>query len=163
LGHLSVINEISQYTQKELIIGIWTPNNKFLNDKNPFTFTERKEMISWNLSKKISIVWIPDFNDNNIWRQYIEENIKPDKIITGNDLVKSIFSDKLLEITTRYNNISSTMIRKKILNYDNIKNFVSDFTLQYLFKNNLILRLQKIKSGLKIKNPEYEKWKLQKK
>lgn len=161
--HLSIIENILQNTNKKLIIWIWSTNIEYFTEKNPFSFIERKEMIIKSLKdKNIEVEWIPDFEDNENWRKYIEEKIHPDRVISWNDLVKSIFSDKILEIKKRYQNISATMIRNLIQQKQDVWKFISNSSLNYIYENGLYDRILDIKNGLKIANPEYELWEMKK-
>ena len=164
-GHLSVVKEIVSNSEKELVIGIWTPNNEFLTQENPFTFTERNQIIVSALQKEwinLDIVWIPDFRNNDIWGKYIETNIKPSKVVSWNQVVNSIFSDKLWEIKQRYEDISATLIRNLIMQQGDFSSYVPWSVSNYIYENWLYGRILAIKEWMKLLNPEYYIWETQK-
>jgi hypothetical protein len=54
------------------------------------------------------------------------------------------------------------MIRELIKKNKNISDFVSPFTLNYLYEKGLYDRVKKIKNSIKLLNPEYELWEMKK-
>lgn len=154
--HLSVIKKNLTNPNVELIVWIWSINTKYFTEKNPFSFIERKEMLRQVLWIDIKIEWIPDFPDDLDWKSYIDKKLKPDKILTWNEWVKNIFKERIVEINERYLNISSTMIRKYIVDKKDFSRFVPNVIYEYIIKNNLHKRIIDINEWWKILNNEFK-------
>lgn len=117
LGHLDALKQISE---NEIIIGIGSSqyNN---TEENPYSFTERKEMIEMILKdipdKNIKIIAIPDIQDPPNWVEHVK-NLIPnfDVVYTGNDFVAELFQDKNYSVKPIFINkkISGTEIRQMI-------------------------------------------------
>lgn len=92
-GHLDAVENVCQYCD-ELIIGVGSSQKSF-EEKNPFTFTERYEMISSSIrhiDTPIIILPIPDMEDNLLWVDSIVNNIPSFyNVCTGNKLVEKLF------------------------------------------------------------------------
>lgn len=97
LGHLDLIKRaIGLYG--DVILGIGS-SNKSNTWENPFTIEERISMIkaclnAEKLSKKVSIVPIPDVGNDELWLKLVQETIPGiNVVITGNDWCRRIFSE----------------------------------------------------------------------
>ena len=124
LGHLNAIEQIVGEGYEKIIIGIGSSESE-RTDKNPFTYYERKEMISIGTEdlKNVQFEYfpIPDFGDNERWTNYIVNNCSDfQTVYSGNCIVEQCFLkyDKKrefrnLEITS---NIKATQIRQAIAN-----------------------------------------------
>lgn len=92
-GHLDAVERACMCCD-ELIIGVGSSQKSF-EDKNPFTFTERYEMISSSIrhiDTPIIILPIPDMKDNVLWTDNVI-NMTPSfyTVCTGNKLVEKLF------------------------------------------------------------------------
>ena len=87
LGHLEAI-KFGLSKVEHLHIGIGS-SNKSHEKRNPFTADERKKMIfssiDEELSKKISIHYIPDVDDHSKWTQLVDQIIPEYDIVFSND------------------------------------------------------------------------------
>ena len=88
-GHLYLIKQALKHVEK-LIIGVGSSN--IIDDKNPFNFKERKNLIEGSLKKhkiinKIKkIVPIDDYpNDDDFWLKELKKKTGPFNISFGNN------------------------------------------------------------------------------
>jgi cytidyltransferase-like protein len=92
-GHLFALRQALKKFDK-VIIGIGSIN--VLNEKNPFTFEERKRMIKESLKNfkgKYKIIGIPDFPDDLEWKNYCLKKANFDVVVTGSAWVKNVLKE----------------------------------------------------------------------
>lgn len=121
-GHVQVM-EILCNKYKNVIIGIGSSQCHNEN-RNPFTFEERKKMIDDTLKNKnlsnFKIYSIPDINDPPNWVNHVLSIVPSfDIVITNNYFTRELFRErkfKVKKIKTKglEKNICATNIRKKI-------------------------------------------------
>lgn len=149
-GHLHVAKSLSKKFD-ELIIGIGSSREKNTS-QNPFSYDERKQMISKTLKNfKISnfkIFPIPDLFDDYKWIKYILKNLpKFDAAYSGNDWTLRCFKKhKIKAVKIKLvEDLSSTKIRKLMAQNKNWEKFVPREVAKYIKKTgrlNLIKILQ---------------------
>mgnify|MGYP001581364039 CR=1 FL=1 len=138
-GHLHVAKSLSK-KYDELIIGIGSSQEK--NTKNnPFSYNERKTMISKTLQsnkiKNFKIYPIPDLYDDAKWTNYILKNLpKFDIAYSGNEWTIRCFKKHKLKAQKirLVNGISSTKIRGMIICNKNWKDLVANQVADYIKK-----------------------------
>ena len=151
LGHLkdikNALNEVD-----ELIIGIGSSQEKHTKE-NPFSVEERIELIEHVLAAEdignYTIFPIPDFSDDEKWVERIETLVpKFDIVFTGNDWTERCFKDKGCKVKKikLIEDISSTIIRNRILKNENWQELVPEKAVEYLEKIKGIERIKKIYS-----------------
>src|SRR3989338_7060209 len=131
-GHLKDILEASAFSEK-VIIAIGS-SNIFRTPENPFTFEERKEMIR-SVIPGADPIPIPDINDDAAWVSHVGKIVGSfDIVYTGNDWVRKLFEKKRYNVrkVTLVKGISSTSIRKKILEKENWQADVPNKVASYL-------------------------------
>ena len=118
-GHLAVVKNILK-SFDEIIIGIGSSQEKNTL-KNPFSYNERKEMISKTLKnnkiKTFKIFPVPDLYDDAKWVNYIIKNLpKFDAAFSGNEWTIRCFNKhKIKSFKIKLvKGISSTKIRELI-------------------------------------------------
>jgi len=127
-GHLDAINQIEA---NKIIIAIGSSQYSD-TEENPYTFSQRKQMVAEaleNSNKEIEIVAVPDINDPPNWVKHVVKLVPHfDVIYTGNDFVKQLFTDKGYTVKTLKENlpISGTEMRREIKDealrlYDKLK------------------------------------------
>ena len=159
LGHLKLIKCIENSSDvKRLIICIGS--SQFKNTKeNPFSSSERKEMIENSLKGIIKIPYeifeIPDIGDDEKWVSWVESIIgkRFDVVYANSEWVESLFKEKGYRVrkTKLFNKekFSGTEIRKKILNGDDEwKKLVPEGTLKVIEKVRGKERIKKIYHSL---------------
>jgi len=151
LGHLkdikNALNEVD-----ELIIGIGSSREKHTKE-NPFSVEERIELIEHVLAAEdignYTIFPIPDFSDDEKWVEHIEALVpKFDIVFTGNDWTERCFKKKGCKVKKikLIEDVSSTIIRNRILKNENWQELVSEKTVEYLEKIKGIERIKRIYS-----------------
>ena len=79
-----------------MLIGIGSANKEYTVD-NPFTYTERFEMVERSAKEllgnlNVQVFPVPDFEDNQRWRNYLAEKLPPFQyVISGNAWVQEVF------------------------------------------------------------------------
>ena len=122
-GHIYVVKKILKEVD-ELIICIGSSQlSHTLN--NPFTAGERLMMIANSLAgnkivKKCYIIPIQDVNNNSLWVSHVQSLTPPfDMVYSGNVLVKRLFREVGLEVTTpplfNRKEYSGTEIRRRMI------------------------------------------------
>lgn len=125
LGHLSVVQQALKENDF-LIIGIGSSQYSHARD-NPFTFEERKTMITAALDEaKISrarytLLALPDIHDDAQWVDHVISLVPQfDRVYTGSPIVKKLFKKhkdhaKFPVVDVEFlPDISATTIRKKM-------------------------------------------------
>jgi nicotinamide-nucleotide adenylyltransferase len=95
LGHLSVLQNCSTET---IYIGVGSSQYHHTAD-NPFTYGERKSMISKALSDNIDLDFdiypVPDIHDPPHWVKHVKRCLPPfTMVLTNNDFTQSLFEDE---------------------------------------------------------------------
>ena len=93
------------------------------------------------------ILYIPDFHDDKKWMDYIVENIpKFDVVYTGNEWTERCFKARGYKVkrVDMLENISSTIIRDRIINNKNWQELVPKEAADFIFKIKGIERVKKI-------------------
>ena len=150
-GHLKIIvNASTKY--EEVIIGIGSSQYGNKSD-NPFTATERKNMIRSSLKKidvkNFKIILIPDIHNPPKWVDHVLSIIHDfDIVISNNSFTKQLFVDKGFKVkqTPLYNKdkYSGKVIRKKIIDGESWKNLVPQDVYDIIVKIDGEKRLKKI-------------------
>jgi nicotinamide-nucleotide adenylyltransferase len=94
LGHIDALKQARKYGITEFIIGVGS-SNKEHTAENPFTYEERKVMITKILNAlgvKFTIYPLPDVESDDDWKNYAITNLpKFDVVISGNTWTTGIF------------------------------------------------------------------------
>ena len=138
-AHLKDIKEILKKSD-EIIIAIGSSNKKNTKD-NPFSYSERKRMISRTLkANKISnfkIYPVPDIKGDKEWISYIKKKLpKYDVVYSGNPWTLKCFSEHDLKTKKikLVKGISSTIIREKIMNGEKWQHLVPKEVYKFITK-----------------------------
>jgi len=150
LGHLQdIINALKEVD--ELVIGIGSSNEKHTK-YNPFSVKERIEMIDLvlpaNNISNYTIFPIPDFHNDKKWVEHVETLVpKFDIIYTGNNWTERCFRAKKIKVkrVKMLKDVSSTIIRHRILNDKNWQKLVPKEVVDYISKIKGVERVKKIK------------------
>jgi len=130
-GHLSVAKSLLKKYNK-LIIGIGSSQEKN-TFQNPFSYNERKKMIS-NLLKKnkinnVKVYPVPDLYDDYKWTNYILKNLpKFDDAYSGNEWTIRCFKKHKIKCKKikLIKGINSTKIRGMMINNKNWEKLVPE-------------------------------------
>ncbi len=135
----------------DLIIG---SSNKSFTYQNPFTFSEREEMIKKVLTddgyKNFSIKPLQDFGDNRKWTKALLKLSNFDLMFSNNKLVLSLISKanrkavKLGFYNRSY--LSATNIRKMIIRGDSIDAYIPEEVKVLLNKLDAFNRIKSLKA-----------------
>ncbi len=119
LGHIDALKQARKYGITEFLIGVGS-SNKEHTAENPFTYEERKTMITKILNSlwvKFTIYPLPDVESDDDRKNYIIKNLpKFDVVISGNPRTSGIFKKTPYKICTIkiIKDIKSTAIRHMI-------------------------------------------------
>ena len=148
-GHLAVARNILKDFD-EVIIGIGSSQEKNTL-KNPFSFAERKNMISNTLKKNkiknFKIFPIPDLYDDIKWVNYIIKNLPEfSAAYSGNEwTIRCLSRHKIKYKKIKLlRGVSSTKIRKLMAQKKNWENLVPTEIAGYINKINGAERIRKI-------------------
>lgn len=123
-GHFSAIGHILTEVDHLRIIICSIKNEGDVDDKNPFTYDERFEMITRSFDKevlkRISIKHVRDTENDKLWTLAISNDIPNGKIITysNNEYTVKAFNDHgfvVKPIPVKFAGLSATLIRKHII------------------------------------------------
>lgn len=151
LGHLHAIKYALE-TVDNLWIGIGS-SNRPLEEKNPFSIDERREMIESSLDdslfKKIRIFEIPDLNDHKKWADNIKTIVPAFGIVFTNDEMTShIYSRAGMAVSPiPFENrdfLSGTSIRQRIIADKSWESYVPDGTKNIIIKSGAQDRLKSL-------------------
>jgi len=150
LGHFDALSQAKKHGITEFIIGIGS-SDKEHTAENPFTYEERKTMISKILKAlniKFTISPLPDMDSDEDRKNYIIKNLpKFDTVISGNQWTTSIFRKTKYPICTIkiIKDIKSTVIRHMlhIGDIEELKTMLPGQTLTYLNSINASKRVKK--------------------
>lgn len=139
LGHLSAIQFALSKVDK-LWIGLGS-SNKPIEKDNPFTATERKEMIlssiDSSMKQKISIYFIPDVDNHVRWIEKIDTIVPSfDIVFSNDDLTKHLYAKRSTKISSiPFSNreiLSGTRIRNLIVSDQKWDDLVPNGTKNFL-------------------------------
>ena len=139
LGHLSAIQFALSKVDK-LWIGLGS-SNKPIEKDNPFTATERKEMIlssiDSSMKEKISIYFIPDVDNHIRWIEKIDTIVPSfDIVFSNDDLTKHLYAKRSTQISSiPFSNreiLSGTRIRDLIVSDQKWDDLVPNGTKNFL-------------------------------
>ena len=139
LGHLSAIQFALSKVDK-LWIGLGSSNRPIEKD-NPFTATERKEMIlssiDSSMKEKISIYFIPDVDNHVRWIEKIDTIVPSfDIVFSNDDLTKHLYAKRSTQISSiPFSNreiLSGTRIRDLIVSDQKWDDLVPNGTKNFL-------------------------------
>ena len=139
LGHLSAIQFALSKVDK-LWIGLGS-SNKPIEKDNPFTATERKEMIlssiDSSMKEKISIYFIPDVDNHIRWIKKIDTIVPSfDIVFSNDDLTKHLYAKRSTKISSiPFSNreiLSGTRIRDLIVSDQKWDDLVPNGTKNFL-------------------------------
>ena len=148
LGHLEALQYALSKVDR-LWIGIGS-SNKNPEKNNPFTATERKDMILSSINdsilKRIKIFFIPDFENHVEWIKNIDLIVPNFEVVFTNDeLTQAIYrkrGKKVIQVPFKERDIlSGTNIREKIMRDQNWIELVPEGTKTVLQKINAKNRL----------------------
>ena len=139
-GHIKVIEDALKKYEK-VLIGIGS-SKKSREERNPFSYEERKNMLELVFSKeikenKIEIFGIEDRESDEEWTNEIINKINFDVIITGSDWVEKCFEnrkqiEKIEEIEAKI--LSGTNIRKMMKEGEEWEKWVDERVAKYIKK-----------------------------
>ncbi|MEM7821379.1 MAG: nicotinamide-nucleotide adenylyltransferase [Candidatus Aenigmatarchaeota archaeon] len=86
-GHVKAIKEAIKRFDLTIVVGSTNQKRSF---ENPFSFKERKEMIS-RVFRGIRIVGVPDTKNNGEWVRMVKRKVKFDVVISGSKWVNKCF------------------------------------------------------------------------
>lgn len=159
-GHIDAINQFNEFyetnhwTKKSLIkvmVAKWSSDKEWTED-NPLTFDECKDILTM-LAKEnninLDIKQLPDFGNNEVWKQYILDNFPPfEYIITWNPHVKEIFENAWFKVFCPKIRvpIKASHIRQhlKDANLESLWDILSPEIVNYLWKIKAIDRMKRI-------------------
>lgn len=127
LGHFETIKHILTKTD-ELYILICSKVGNELDDKNPFTYTERMDMMN-AFKDKVHFRHICDQESNAEWTRIIEETLPKGRKVcfTNNPRTKEAFESSKFEVNAipiQEGGVSATFIRKLIIRNEIWKTYV---------------------------------------
>jgi len=150
IGHLKDVKDAVKEVD-ELVIGVGSSQEKD-TEENPFSVEERIEMIEFVLAAEdignFTIFPIPDFHDDKKWVEHVETLLPEfDIVYTGNDWTERCFKKKYkVKKIDLIKDVSSTIIRDKILKNEDWKSLVPKKTVEFLEKIKGVERIKKIKN-----------------
>lgn len=120
-------------------------------EENPFSFEERKIMISDALKARgiinYEILPVSDINNDGLWAGHVKESAPDfDIVYTGNGLTERLFKKNNIEVrkVKLIPDINATEIRKRIVNGNNWKELVPEEVADYIGKINGTERIKEI-------------------
>ena len=166
-GHLDAIEQILSHKPSKIIFGIGSSQEE-LTTKNPFTYYERREILTSVLSQTIEsltkplgipfeIVPVPDFETNEAWVDYILNEIPSfDTIYSGNPIVEMCFRELFQKTSQTFcyldiqHIVKSTVIRQKIFHNQNYQDYmpkVAYQTLQQFEPNKRLVAIENLQNN----------------
>ena len=151
LGHLEAFQFALSKVDK-LWVGIGS-SNKPAQKNDPFSTEERKEMIlsstDDSMKDKISIYFIPDFDNHIQWIEKID-NIVPkfDIVFSNDELTKHLYSTRSVQVTSipflNRDELSGTNIRNLIISDQKWDDLVPEGTKNFLINISAKERLKNL-------------------
>lgn len=161
IGHMKDIKDILKVCDR-IIIAIGSAQYS-MTPQNPLTCSQRKEMITIVLNdagipeNKYDIIGITDIHNDELWVGHVKANCSDfDIVYTGNPLVKKLFEKsgyKTKDITI-IKDISSSMIRERMLNDLEWKQFVPNAAAYYLDDIGATALIKNIEKDIQSRNPK---------
>lgn len=152
-AHLKDIKDIIKEAD-EIIIAIGSSNEKNTLE-NPFSYNERKQMISLvlrkNKIKNFRIYPVPDLYNDRRWVDYIKKNIpKCDFVYSGNPWTLRCFRkhDSKTKKIRLIKGMSSSIIRDRIVKKEKWQNLVPKEIIGYILKIKGVERIWRISKVL---------------
>ena len=151
LGHLdAVLFGLARIDNLLICIG---SSNKYNEKKNPFSATERREMILSSIEpsiiSRIKIFNVPDIGNHEQWTFEIDQIVpKYDVVFSNDDFTKNLFEIRQINviqvILKDREKFSGTNVRQLILDDENWQDLVPEGTRKVLDKINAIDRLKNL-------------------
>ena len=151
LGHLdAVLFGLARIDNLLICIG---SSNKYNEKKNPFSATERREMILSSIEpsiiSRIKIFNVPDIGNHEQWTFEIDQIVpKYDVVFSNDDFTKNLFEIRQINviqvILKDREKFSGTNVRQLILDDENWQDLVPEETRKVLDKINAIDRLKNL-------------------
>ena len=151
LGHLEAFQFALSKVDK-LWVGLGS-SNKPAQKNDPFSAEERKKMIlssiDDSIKDKISIYFIPDFDNHVKWIEKIDIIVPKFDIIFSNDeLTKHLYSTRSVQVISipflKRDVLSGTRIRDLIISDQKWDDFVPEGTKNFLININVKERLKNL-------------------
>lgn len=145
-GHIDAIKQMIKAWLTNILIWIWSCEKHWTPD-NPFSFEQRKTMLEISLSKSLvsdnicQILPVPDFDNDQVWSQYILDNFKDFGFVwTWNPHVKLIFENlwkSIIDLADN-TNIKASNIRHFIYTkrVDQLQWLICEPQIRYIKDNN---------------------------
>lgn len=139
IGHLDALHQVFANGIQKILIGIGSAN-KMRTDDNPFSAAERIAILEATLKAeglydKVGIYLLMDTHNNTRRRQQITDELPPfGTVVTNNEYLQKLFSDKQCFIPLIRHNINATMIRQALLLKENevLARYLHPSTFNYL-------------------------------
>lgn len=139
-GHLGAINYITGKADETFVLICSKKGDNPLDDRNPFSFEERREMIELTLGKvfkKVHFRHIKDQENDEEWTRVIEGEMPKGRKVsfTNNPHTATAFKEhgyEVLPIPVQENGISATLIRKLIIRNEPWKHLTPFGTIQII-------------------------------
>jgi nicotinamide-nucleotide adenylyltransferase len=151
LGHLdAVLFGLARIDNLLICIG---SSNKYNEKKNPFSATERREMILSSIEpsiiSRIKIFNVPDIGNHEQWTFEIDQIVpKYDVVFSNDEFTKTLFEKRQISviqvILKDRKKFSGTNVRQLIVNDKNWQDLVPQGTRKVLDKINAIDRLKNL-------------------
>lgn len=151
-GHLMVLKGMTKVCGK-VVIAIGSAVER-ASDENPFTVSERKEMIQRALQAEniipnfdITILEVPDMDSDAEWtKKCLELSEEVHQVWTGNEWTKKCFVEAGIEVKEikPVPGISGTEIRARMKSGGDWKALVPDDVAVYLSEINAVDRIKKM-------------------
>ncbi|RLI90634.1 MAG: nicotinamide-nucleotide adenylyltransferase [Candidatus Altiarchaeales archaeon] len=149
LGHLKMIEWAANEVEK-LIIGIGSSQESHTL-KNPFTASERREMIERSLKTRFryEIYEIPDVNNDDIWVSHVRKLVPDfDVVYTNSDWVRDLFEREgfVVRGTPLFKPevYSGTEVRKRMIGGKDWQSLVPLGTIEVIKEINGVERLKRL-------------------
>ncbi|NJE13559.1 nicotinamide-nucleotide adenylyltransferase [Thermococcus sp. LS2] len=164
-GHLKALEFIFKHVD-ELIIGIGSAQVSHTL-KNPFTTSERMEMILRALDeagidrRRYMLIPLPDINFNAIWALYVESLVpKFEVVFTGNSLVAQLFRERgykvIVQPMFRKDILSATEIRRRMIEGEPWEELVPKAVAKYIKEIKGVERIKMLATNLEENEKEFQ-------
>lgn len=142
LGHISAIEQLLERGVDRVVIGLGSSNAE-LSQENPFSVSEREELLRKSLDLHFSnhiidIVQLSDLPSDEEWTNVVMETIQPTLILSGNPWTRACFAHVEVEIVEPIfdQKISATEIRVAWRDgkLDTVEQFLDRHVIEFLNK-----------------------------
>lgn len=138
LGHFDAIQHLLDRCDETFILICSKKGDNALDDKNPFTYEERKSMMVF-YNGKVHFRHVCDQESNAEWTRVIEETLPKGRKVcfTNNPRTKEAFESSKFEvqlIPIKASGISATFVRKNIIRNDDWEILVPHGTISVIKK-----------------------------